>query len=120
MVRDAPAAPRGPSSATLPTPTICDVIEAALSAPRTYPNPETLRYLYTAARLAIQKLMPIVAAQVEPAAPGPERASRERAVDEAEAIMREGLSPSPLAASVTVSALGRALLGLHHFAGGER
>ncbi|MFE2990326.1 DUF6415 family natural product biosynthesis protein [Streptomyces sp. NPDC059262] len=96
------------------------MIEAALSAPRNYPSPERLRYLYAAARLAIQRLTPIVAAQVDGAAPGPERASRERAVAEAEAVMREGPSPSPLAASLTISALGRALWGLQQFAGAER
>ncbi|GAA1275317.1 DUF6415 family natural product biosynthesis protein [Streptomyces sp. NBC_00371] len=109
-----------PRGTALPTPTICEVIEEALSAPRDYPTPERLRYLYAAARLAIQRLTPIVAAQVEDAAPGPERASRERAVDEAEAVMREGLSPSPLAASLTISALGRALWGLHQITGDDR
>ncbi|MGW6747659.1 DUF6415 family natural product biosynthesis protein [Streptomyces sp. NPDC055006] len=109
-----------PRGTALPTPTICEVIEEALSAPRDYPAPERLRYLYAAARQVIQELTPVVAAQVEPAAPGPERASRERAVDEAEAIMREGLSPSPLAATLTVSALGRALWGLHQFTGDSR
>lgn len=104
----------------LPAPTTGDVIEAALSAPRAYPSPERLRYLYAAARQMIQALLPVVAAQVEEAPGGPERASRERAVDEAEAIMRDGLSPSCLAASLTVSALGRALLGLDQFAGGDR
>ncbi|WP_432164849.1 DUF6415 family natural product biosynthesis protein [Streptomyces sp. bgisy031] len=104
----------------LPAPTADEVIRAALSAPSDYPGPDRLRYLYAAARQMILVRLPVVAAQVEGAPGGPERASRERAVDEAEAILREGLSPSCLAASLTVSALGRALLGLERVAGGER
>ncbi|MFI8793650.1 hypothetical protein [Streptomyces sp. NPDC055105] len=104
----------------LSAPTADEVIEAALSAPRDYPGPDRRRYLYAAARQMIQVRLPVVAAQVEAAPVGPERASRERAVDEAEAIMRDGLSPSCLAASLTLSALGRALLDLDRFAGGDR
>ncbi|MFE4674249.1 hypothetical protein [Streptomyces sp. NPDC056723] len=104
----------------LPAPTAGEVIRAALSAPRDYPGPDRQRYLYAAARQMIQVRLPAVAAQVEDAPRGPERASRERAVDEAEAILCDGLSPSCLAASLTVSALGRALLGLEQFAGGDR
>ncbi|MGW8688008.1 hypothetical protein ACWGNN_44770 [Streptomyces sp. NPDC055817] len=99
----------------LPAPTADEVITAALSAPRDYPGPDRLRYLYAAARQMIMVRLPVVAAQVEDAPAGPERASRERAMEEAEAILRDGLSPSCLAASLTVSALGRGLLGLEQF-----
>ncbi|MGY0023770.1 DUF6415 family natural product biosynthesis protein [Streptomyces sp. YJ-C3] len=96
------------------------LLDDAGSAPRKRPSPEQRSKLDIALRAEIRRLMPLVQTQADRLNRG-NRAwySRDRALADAAEELKQGLSPSSLAGSLRLAALGRMVRTLDQFAGGE-
>ncbi|MFE2736219.1 DUF6415 family natural product biosynthesis protein [Streptomyces sp. NPDC059349] len=93
----------------------------AFSANQDRPDPQSRQRLSLEMRFEIRRLLPKVQAQMD-SITARTRAwyARDTAIDAAREELAKGLSPSSLAACLTITELGRRLRVLDEFAGGER
>ncbi|NEB73897.1 hypothetical protein G3I40_01380 [Streptomyces sp. SID14478] len=96
------------------------LLDEAFSSPRIRPAPERRSQLDVALRMEIRRLIPVVQAQADRISRGT-RAwySRDKTLAEARDELKQGLSPSSLAACLRLTALARVVCALDDFAGGE-
>ncbi|MEV5611508.1 DUF6415 family natural product biosynthesis protein [Streptomyces sp. NPDC052225] len=109
-----------PAPSTADRTPVPELLSAAFSAIRERPDLNYSRTLNHQLRAEIRRLLPKVQAQMDAITPRT-RAwyARDKAIDLASQELDKGISPSPLAAYMALSELGRRLHELDEFAGGE-
>ncbi|MFZ3558179.1 DUF6415 family natural product biosynthesis protein [Streptomyces sp. BH055] len=97
-----------------------ELLGEAFAAPRERPDLKRRTELDLGLRNELRRLIPLVQAQIDRINHGT-RAwySRDKALYDAHDELKQGLSPSPLAGCLRLTALARSVRALDQFAGGE-